>query len=96
MVSIKKQLHAYILLESLIALGVLVTITSLVLSHLGLQQRAIAEQVRQQEVLNLAIMAVQTGQERLSLDGVSVEVARSDSQLTVYSQGRVVMSLVKD
>lgn len=96
MVSINKRVKAYILLESLIALGVLVTIASLVLGQLGRHQGEIAEQIREQEVLNLALMAVQTGQDSLSLDGLTVQVKRTDQGLVVYDGERVVMSLAKN
>lgn len=96
MVSINKHVKAYILLESLIALGVLVTIASLVLGQLGRHQGEIAEQIREQEVLNLALMAVQTGQSSLSLDGLSVQVVQTDQELIVYEGERVVMSLAKN
>lgn len=96
MVSINKHVKAYILLESLIALGVLVAIASLVLGQLGRHQGEIAEQMREQEVLNLALMAVQTGQTSLSLDGLSVQVVQTDQSLVIYEGERVVMSLAKN
>lgn len=96
MVSIKKHVNAYILLESLIALGILVTIASLVLGQLGRYQGEIAEQMREQEVFNVALMAVQTGQSNLSLDGLTVEVVKTDQGLVVYEGGRVVTSLAKN
>ncbi|MFA9413838.1 MULTISPECIES: competence type IV pilus minor pilin ComGE [unclassified Streptococcus] len=96
MVNIKKQLQAYILLESLIALGVLVTIASLIVGQLGQHQAAVAQRLHQQEVLNVATMAVQTGQSSLSLNGISVQVSRTSSSITVYSEGKEVMSLAKN
>lgn len=96
MVSIKKRLKGYILLESLIALGVLVSIASLVLTQLNHQHRIMVEQLRQQEVLTVATMAVQTGQSNLSLNGVSVQVVRTDRTITIYDKERVVIGLEKD
>lgn len=96
MEDIKKQLQAYILLESLIALGVLVTIASLIIGQLGHQQAVMAERRRQQDVLNVATMAVQTRQDQLTIDGISVTVSRSQQGITVFEGGKVVISLVKD
>ena len=58
MVSIKKQkVKAYILLESLVALGLFVTITTLILTQLSHYQERTAKNLQKQEILNLAIMA---------------------------------------
>ncbi|MGT2949023.1 competence type IV pilus minor pilin ComGE [Streptococcus devriesei] len=97
MVNIKKQkMKAYILLESLIALGLLVTITSLILQQINRDQKRIADNLQRQEVMNLAIMAVQTKQDSLSLNGVSVKVVRDETTIAVYHDQEEVISLVKE
>lgn len=96
MVAIKKQLKAYILLESLVALGILVTIASLMLSQLSRHQQLLVEQIEQQEILNVATMAVQTGEDQLTVDGLTVQVVREPDRIEVRSGGKVVMSLAKD
>lgn len=78
------------------ALSVLVTITSLFLSAIEVSRRQQAEGLYQQEVLNVAKMAVQTGQDNLSLDGVKVTVQRSDKVLAVYHEGREVARVEKN
>lgn len=78
------------------ALGILVTIASLMLSQLGRHQQLLVEQIEQQEILNIATMAVQTGQDQLTVDGLTVQVVREADHIEVRSAGKVVMSLVKD
>lgn len=78
------------------ALSVLVTITSLFLSAIEVSRRQQAEGLYQQEVLNVAKMAVQTGQDNLSLNGVKVTVQRSDKVLAVYHEGREVARVEKN
>ncbi|MDW8743326.1 competence type IV pilus minor pilin ComGE [Streptococcus suis] len=97
MVVIRNQKNkAYILLEGLVALSVLVTITSLFLSAMEVSRRQQSEGLYQQEVLNVAKMAVQTGQDNLSLNGVKVTVQRSDKVLAVYHEGREVARVEKN
>lgn len=78
------------------ALGILVTIASLMLSQLGRHQQLLVEQIEQQEIFNIATMAVQTGQDQLTVDGLTVQVVREADRIEVRSAGKVVMSLVKD
>ncbi|TQE73706.1 Type II secretory pathway, pseudopilin PulG [Streptococcus suis] len=97
MVAIRNRKNkAYILLEGLVALSVLVTITSLFLSAMEVSRRQQAEDLYQQEVLNVAKMAVQMGQDNLSLNGVKVTVQRSDKVLAVYHEGREVARVEKN
>lgn len=100
MVSIKKrQVKAYILLESLIALGVLVTIVALVLGQINLNQKRLAQSLHEQEVLAVATMAVQTKQTKqtqLTLNGLSVQVTRTKAGLFITEGGREVMRLEKN
>ncbi|MGT2750705.1 competence type IV pilus minor pilin ComGE [Streptococcus orisasini] len=97
MVNIKKQkMNAYILLESLIALGILVTITSLILHQINEDQKRVSKNLRRQEILNVAVMAVQTKQNSLSLNGISVKVIRGKDTIAVYHEHEEVISLVKE
>ncbi|HEL2056149.1 TPA: Type II secretory pathway, pseudopilin PulG [Streptococcus suis] len=96
MVAIRKQKNkAYILLESLVALATLVTICSLILSAVDAGRRRQAWELEQQEVLNLAQMAVQTGQDNLALNGVTVQVQRMADRVAVFHEGKEVLSVVK-
>lgn len=97
MVNIKnQQLKAYILLESLIALGLLATIVSLILTQINHSQEVLAKSLHDQEVLAVATMAVQTKQSQLSLNGVTVEVRRSEKEIAISEGGREVLKLERD
>ncbi|WP_445512733.1 competence type IV pilus minor pilin ComGE [Streptococcus suis] len=91
----KKKNKAYILLESLVALATLVTICSLILSAVDAGRRRQAWELEQQEVLNLAQMAVQTEQDNLALNGVIVQVQRTADKIIVFHEGEEVLSVVK-
>ena len=43
------------------------------------------------EVLSVAQMALQTGQNHLEANGIQVQVEKDADQLTVYHQGKVVL-----
>lgn len=83
------------MLESLVALATLVTICSLILSAVDAGRRRQAWELEQQEVLNLAQMAVQTGQDNLALNGVTVQVQRMADRVAVFHEGKEVLSVVK-
>lgn len=97
MVAIKRQkIKAYILLESLIALGTLVTICSLILTAVDQGRRQEADLSRQIDILQIAQMAVQTQQDQLTLNGISVSVERTGDKLAVYHEGQEVVAVEKD
>ena len=83
------------MLESLVALATLVTICSLILSAVDAGRRRQAWELEQQEVLNLAQMAVQTGQDNLALNGVTVQVQQTADKIIVFYEGKEVLSVVK-
>lgn len=97
MVIIKRQkLKAYILLESLVALALLATITILVLGEMDKSRRQMQDSLHQQEVLNVATMAAQTGQDDLVMNGVEVHITRRDGELYVYDGKKEVMHVKKN
>ncbi|WP_423216290.1 competence type IV pilus minor pilin ComGE [Streptococcus equinus] len=97
MVIIKRQkLKAYILLESLAALALLATITILVLGEMDKSRQQMLDSLHQQEVLNVATMAVQTGQDDLVMNGVEVHITRRDGELYVYDGQKEVMHVKKN
>lgn len=97
MVTIKKrQIKAYVLLESLIALGVFVTIVSLMLGQVAKDQKHIARSLHEQEVLAVATMAVQTKASQLMLNGISVQVVRTAAGLRIIEEGREVLRIEKN
>lgn len=96
MVIIKKSVKAYILLESLLSLGILALIISLVLGEVDKNRQRVAESLHQQEVLNVAAMAVQTDQEDLILNGVNVHVERNKEGISINENGRIVLQVSKN
>ena len=97
MVAIKRQkLKAYILLESLLTLAVFALVTSLLLAAINQGRRQQVLAYEQEEVLNLAKMAVQTGQEELSLNGVQVRLVRDSRQIRVYHENKEILYVEKD
>lgn len=96
MVNIKKQVKAYILLESLLGMGLLVTVASLVIGQLSLNRQILEEQLREEEVLSVAIMAVQSELNHLAIDDIAVEVERHAHRLMIYEGRRLVISLEHD
>ena len=84
------------MLESLVALGTLVTICSLILTAIDTGRRQLVNSLYQQEVYNVAKMAVQTGESHLVLNGVEVLVQRTSRKLTVYHEGKEVIRIEKN
>lgn len=83
------------MLESLIALGVLVTIVALVLNQINRNHEHLVKSLHEQEVLMVATMAVQTKQSHLTLNGVSVDVTRIEAGVLVTENGKEVICLEK-
>ncbi|WP_318150621.1 competence type IV pilus minor pilin ComGE [Streptococcus parasuis] len=97
MVDIRKlKSRAYVLLESLVALATLVTICSLILTAIDTGRKQLVNSWYQQEVYNVAKMAVQTGESYLELNGVEVSVQRTSRKLTVYHEGKEVIRIEKN
>lgn len=90
-----RQLPASLLLEGLIALAVFGVLTTLVLGELGQSRQQRLEELRQAEVLQVAKMAIQTRQDQLTINQVSVQVEKSAKSLKVYQEGKVVIAVEK-
>lgn len=54
------------------------------------------DSLHQQEVLNVATMAAQTGQDDLVMNGVEVHITRRDGELYVYDGQKEVMHVKKN
>ena len=90
-----RQLPASLLLEGLIALAMFGVLTTLVLGELGQSRKQRLEELRQAEVLRVAKMAIQTRQDQLTINQVSVQVEKSAKSLKVYQEGKVVIAVEK-
>ena len=51
--------------------------------------------MQEEEVLRVARMAMQTGQENLTVNGITVRQVKTDQQLIVYHQEEKVLSVKK-
>lgn len=80
----------------MVALALLATITILVLGEMDKSRQQIQDSLHQQEVLNVATMAVQTGQDDLVMNGVEVHITRRDGELYVYDGQKEVMHVKKN
>lgn len=97
MVTIKKQkLKAYILLEGLVTLALLATITSLILGEMDRSRTQMQESLHQQEVLNVATMAAQIGQDHLAINGVEVRMVKYDNEISIYDGQNEVLHVKKN
>lgn len=90
-----RRLPASLLLEGLIALAMFGALTTLVLGELGYSRQQRLEELRQAEVLRVAKMAIQTKQDQLTINQVSVQVEKSAKSLKVYHEGKVVIAVEK-
>lgn len=83
------------MLESLLTLTIFALITSLLLAAINHGRQQQVQDYQQQEVLNIAKMAVQTGQEELNLNGVHVKLVRNEKEIRVYHDGQEIMYVQK-
>ena len=83
----KQRIKATILLEALLALGIFSIIASLLLHQISYSRRETLAILQKEEVLRVAQMALQTGQDQLQLNGIQVQVQRNKDQIRVFYQG---------
>lgn len=96
MVNIEKQrVKAYILLESLAGLAVLSIIASLVLTAISTNRQQLSAYQQKEEVLSVAQMALQTGQSRVTLNGIQIEVVEQADNLVITNKGKEVLRVGK-
>lgn len=94
MVSIKRQrIKGYILLESLIATVLFAFIVNLILIEITNSRRRQSLYLQEEEMYQIAKMAVQTGQKRLDFNGVSAEVVRTAKSLKIYHEGDLIVEI---
>ena len=91
----KQHIKATILLEALLALGVFSIIASLLLHQISYSRRETLAILQNEEVLRVAQMALQTGQDQLQLNGIQVQVQRNKDQIRVFYQGEELIHVEK-
>lgn len=80
----KQKIKAVILLEAVISLAIFASIATLLLGQIQESRRREAELLKQEEVLRVARMALQTGQKQLTVNGFTVDVVSNERSLEVY------------
>ena len=75
-------------------MAVLVLVSGLILEQINTNRRLMAKNLHQQ-VLSVATMAVQTKQDQLTLNGITVTVKRSKQGITVYESGKEITHVSK-
>ena len=94
MVNIKRQrIEGYVLLESLIATALFAFIVSMVLTEIQNSRQRQVAYLNEEESYQLTKMAIQTGQDQVSLNGKSVRVIQTDKGLTVYEKEAVLLEI---
>lgn len=83
------------MLEALVAMAVFAAIASLLLGQISQSRQEQIRLLQEEEVLRVARMAMQTGQENLTVNGITVRQTKTDQQLTVYHQEEKVLSVKK-
>ena len=76
-------------------MAVLVLVSSLILEQINTNRRLMAKNLHQQQVLSVATIAVQTQQDQLTLNGITVTVKRSKQGITVYESGKEITHVSK-
>ena len=82
-------------LEALLALGIFSIIASLLLHQISYSRRETLAILQNEEVLRVAQMALQTGQDQLQLNGIQVQVQRNKDQIRVFYQGEELIHVEK-
>ena len=80
----KQKIKAVILLEAVISLAIFASIATLLLGQIQGNRKREVELLKQEEVLRVARMALQTGQKELTVNGLTVHVVSNDRSLEVY------------
>ena len=89
----KQKIKAVILLEAVVALAVFASIATLLLGQIQQNRRLEAEILQKEEVLRVAKMALQTGQNQVKVNGVNIQVFASEKGLEVYHGSEKLLDL---
>ena len=93
----KQKIRAVILLEAVVALAIFASIATLLLGQIqknSQQNRQLeAEILQKEEVLRVAKMALQTGQNQVNINGVEIQVFSSEKGVEVYHGSEKLLDL---
>lgn len=91
----RESLEAYLLLESLVAMSLLVFFVTVVLEQVIQVKKQTEMENREIEALNVAYMAINTRKKHLNLNGVQISIEETTSQMTVRESGEILIVLEK-
>ncbi|WP_159720812.1 competence type IV pilus minor pilin ComGE [Streptococcus halichoeri] len=96
MVIIKRQnINAYILLECLISVGLFAYIALVLLTCLQTQQRQVNIWRQEEEALAGAVMAIQTKQDQLGLNGHDLTIEKTEHFVRIKEQRKTIVTIEK-
>ncbi|EGR93441.1 hypothetical protein HMPREF9178_1038 [Streptococcus mitis bv. 2 str. F0392] len=82
-----------ILLEAVVALAIFASIATLLLGQIQKNRQEEAEILQKEEVLRVAKMALQTGQNQVKVNGVEIQVYSNEKGLEVYYGSEKLLDL---
>ena len=89
----KQKIRAVILLEAVVALAIFASIATLLLEQIQKNRQEEAKILQKEEVLRVAKMALQTGQNQVNVNGVEIQVFSSEKGLEVYNGSEQLLAL---
>ncbi|MCY7070743.1 MULTISPECIES: competence type IV pilus minor pilin ComGE [Streptococcus] len=89
----KLKIKAVILLEAVVALAIFASIATLLLGQIQKNRQEEAEILQKEEVLRVAKMALQTGQNQVKVNGVEIQVYSNEKGLEVYYGSEKLLDL---
>ena len=89
----KLKIKAVILLEAVVALAIFASIAILLLGQIQKNRQEEAEILQKEEVLRVAKMALQTGQNQVKVNGVEIQVYSNEKGLEVYYGSEKLLDL---
>lgn len=87
----RKQIKAYILWESLLAIAILASLASLFLGQLTHHQKQLALLEKEAQALSVATMAIQTKQRHLQKNGQDIVIRQSDHKTIIMANGKEML-----
>ena len=89
----KQKIRAVILLEAVVALAIFASIATLLLEQIQKNRQEEAKILQKEEVLRVAKMALQTGQNQVNINGVEIQVFSNEKGLEVYHGSEQLLAI---
>ncbi len=89
----KQKIRAVILLEAVVALAIFASIATLLLGQIQKNRQEEAKILQKEEVLRVAKMALQTGQNQVNINGVEIQMFSSEKGLEVYHGSEQLLAI---